>query len=92
VRHEDYLREWATRHVYWLPRHPQTNGKLERFHETLKARFKSSVCTSPESLRATMAEFIESCNYRRYHEGFGNAEHVDVNLGRREQIFKRREE
>jgi transposase InsO family protein len=35
---EDYLRALEIRHIYCAPHHPQTNGKLERFHETLKAR------------------------------------------------------
>src|SRR5713101_3623022 len=33
---EDYLRALSIRHIYCAPRHPQTNGKLEQFHETLK--------------------------------------------------------
>ncbi|MBI3668447.1 MAG: transposase [Acidobacteria bacterium] len=47
------------------PHHPQTNGKLERFHQTLKARVNLLVYTSPEQLRAAMAEFIELYLYRR---------------------------
>jgi putative transposase len=35
---EDYLRALGIRHIYCAPHHPQTNGKIERFHETLKAR------------------------------------------------------
>jgi len=44
------------------PYHPQSNGKLERFHETLKAPLNLLVFTSPEALRAAMAEFIEFYN------------------------------
>ncbi len=44
---EDYLRVLEIRHIYCSPYHPQTNGKLERFHETLKARLNLLVFTSP---------------------------------------------
>ena len=80
------------RHIRCSPHHPQTNGKLERFHETLKARTNLLVCTSPEELRRAIAEFIEFYNQRRYHEGIGNVAPADVYYGRREEILKRREE
>jgi transposase InsO family protein len=89
---EDYRRILAIRHTYCSPYHPQTNGKLERFHEALKARLNLLVFTCPEALRAAMAEFIEFYNYRRYHEGIGNVTPADVYFGRREEILKRRKE
>ena len=39
-----------------------------------------------------MAEFIEFYNYRRYHEGIDNVTPSDVCFGRREELFKRRQE
>lgn len=47
------------RYIYCSPYHPEINGKLERFHETLKARLNLLVFTSPEALRVAMGEFIE---------------------------------
>lgn len=89
---EDYWRTLEIRHVYCSPYHPQTNGKLERFHETLKARLNLVVVTSPEALRAALAEFIEFYKYRRYHEGIDHVTPADVYFGRREEILKRRKE
>ncbi len=89
---EDYLRMLAIRHIRCAPHHPQTNGKIERFHETLKARLNLLIYTSPEQLRAALAEFIEFYNQRRYHEGIGNVTPADVYYGRREEILQRREE
>ena len=89
---EDYLRMLEIRHIRCAPHHPQTNGKIERFHETLKARLNLLVYTSAEQLRAAMSEFIEFYNQRRYHEGIGNVTPTDVYYGRREEILKRREE
>jgi putative transposase len=74
------------------PYHPQTNGKLERFHETLRARLNLLLFTRPEALRAAMGEFIEFYRYQRYHEGIGNVTPADVYFGRREEILKRRKE
>ena len=89
---EDYLRMLQIRHIRYAPHHPQTNGKIERFHETLKARLNLLVYTSAEELRRALAEFIEFYNQRRYHEGISNVTPTDVYYGRREEILKRREE
>jgi putative transposase len=89
---EDYLRILEIRHIYCSPYHPQTNGKLERFHETLKARLNLLVFTSPEALRAARAEFIKFYNHQRYHEGIGNVTPADVYYGRREEILRKRKE
>jgi transposase InsO family protein len=43
------------RHIRCAPHHPQTNGKIERFHETLKARLNLLVYTSAEQLREALA-------------------------------------
>lgn len=89
---EDYLRLQSIAHIRCSPHHPQTNGKLERFHQTLKARLNVLVYTRAEVLRWAMAEFIEYYNQRRYHEGIGNVAPADVYYGRREEILRRRKE
>jgi len=89
---EDYLRMQSIRHIRCSPHHPQTNGKLERFHQTLKTRLNVLVYTSPEALERAMAEFIEYYNQVRYHEGIGNVAPADVYYGRRDQILRRRKE
>lgn len=66
---EDYLRMLAIRHIHCSPNHPQTNGELERIHETRKAQLNLPVYTSPASLRTAREEFIEFYNYSRYHGG-----------------------
>jgi putative transposase len=89
---EEYLRMQSIRHIRCSPHHPQTNGKLERFHQTLKTRLNVLVYSSPEALKRAMAEFIEYYNHRRYHEGIGNVAPADVYYGRRQEILRRREE
>jgi putative transposase len=89
---EEYLRMQAIRHIYCAPHHPQTNGKIERFHETLRARMNLLVYTSPDELSRTMQDFIDYYNHRRYHEAIGNVTPADVYYGRREEILRRRAE
>lgn len=89
---EDDLRMPQIRRIYRSPYRSQTNGRLKRFHETVKARLNLLVFTSPEALRAAMAEFIEYYNYRSDHEGMGNVRPADVEFGRREDILKRRKD
>ena len=89
---EEYLATHQIRHIRCAPHHPQTNGKIERFHQSMKARLNLLVYTSPESLQRAMEEFIEFYNHRRYHEGIGNVFPADVYYGRREEILQRREE
>jgi transposase InsO family protein len=52
-------------HIRCSPHDPQTNGKIERFHETLKARLNLLAYTSLEELRRALAEFIAFYNQRR---------------------------
>jgi putative transposase len=85
---EDYLRMLRIRHIRCAPHHPQTNGEIERFHETLKARLNLLVYTSVEQLQTVPGEFIEFYNQRRYREGIGNVTPTEVYYERREGILK----
>jgi len=87
---EEYLKALEIRHIYCAPHHPQTNGKIERFHETLKQRLNLLIYTSPDRLREAMRAFIDFYNQRRYHEGIGNVTPADVYYGRRDQILEHR--
>src|SRR5208337_3967601 len=63
---EDYLRMQSIHHIRCSPHHPQTNGKLERFQQTLKTWLNVLVYSNPEALKRAMAEFIEYYNQQRY--------------------------
>ena len=90
------LADWMARqdmdHVRGAPRHPKTQGKIERWHQTLKNRVLLENYYLPGALEAAVASFIEHYNHHRYHESLGNLTPADVYLGRAETILQRRKE
>ena len=88
----DYLRLVGIRHILATPYHPQTNGKLERYHQTIKRDVNQAPYELPSDLDAAIASFVSYYNCRRYHMALGNVTPVDVLTGRREQILQRRKE
>ena len=88
----DYLGMVDIRHILAAPFHPQTNGKLERYHQTLKRDVNQLPYELPSDLEAAIGAFVSYYNYRRYHKALGNVTPSDVLRGRREDILRRRRE
>ena len=75
---DEFLRARFMKHIFASPFHPQTNGKLERYHRTAKAKVNVFVHHSLEELVAAMEGFVRYYNYERYHECFGNQRKWDT--------------
>ena len=88
----DYLGMVGIRHILAAPFHPQTNGKLERYHQTLKRDVNQLPYELPSDLEAAIVAFVSYYNYRRYHKALGNVTPSDVLRERREEILRRRRE
>lgn len=89
---EDFLRFHAVKHIRTRAHHPQTNGKIERWHRTAKDEITLIVHTSPDQLWEAISRFVNYYNSERYHEALKNVTPDDVYFGRREGILRRREE
>ncbi|MDD5095495.1 MAG: integrase core domain-containing protein [Dehalococcoidia bacterium] len=74
------------------PFHPQTNGKVERYQQSLKREVNQLPYELPSLLEQAIADFVDYYNYRRYHQALGNVTPADVLYGRREQILQRRKQ
>jgi len=88
----DYLKLVGIRHIIASPYHPQTNGKMERYHRTIKGEINRVPYDMPGELREAIRAFVEYYNYRRYHEGLGNVTPYDVYTGRYLEIIQKRKE
>jgi len=55
-----------------LTLHPQTQGKIERWHQTLKNRILLENYFLPGDLEARIEAFVEHYNHQRYHESLSN--------------------
>lgn len=88
----NYLTEINMGHVRGAPYHPQTQGKIERYHRTMKNVIKLENYFFPDELRAKLAEFVDYYNNKRYHEALGNVTPSDVYFGRAKKIKMQRQE
>ena len=88
---QDALEDQKMDHVRGAPYHPQTQGKIERWHQTLKNRILLENYYLPGDLRLQIDAFVDHYNHRRYHESLQNLTPANVYFGRGQTILKQRE-
>tara|TARA_Y100001970_G_scaffold53322_1_gene67441 strand:- start:35075 stop:36049 length:975 start_codon:yes stop_codon:yes gene_type:complete len=85
-----WLAENGMTHTRGKPYHPMTQGKIERWHRTMKDKILLENYYLPSELESRIGEFINHYNTRRYHESLNNLTPEDVWLGRGETILQQR--
>ena len=87
----EYLEGQGIKHVRSKPYHPQTQGKIERYHRSLKNIIELDNYWQPGELEDQISAFVDYYNNRRYHEALNNLTPADVYFGRGQEILERRE-
>jgi transposase InsO family protein len=87
----DWMDDNRMSHVRGAPYHPQTQGKIERWHQTLKNRILLENYFLPGDLEKQIEAFVEYYNHQRYHESLKNLTPADVYFGRGQSILAKRE-
>jgi transposase InsO family protein len=87
----DYLGERRMAHTRGRPYHPQTQGKIERYHRTMKNVVKLENYYFPWELEAALRDFVAYYNNERYHEALDNVTPADAYFGRRYEVVSERE-
>lgn len=89
---KEYLKKnYNMDQIHGKPLHPQTQGKIERYHRTMKNVVKLDHYYYPSELEAALEKFVQVYNHERYHESLQNLTPADVYYGRGELILKERE-
>ena len=87
---KDWLKENKMTHTRGKPYHPQTQGKIERWHRTLKDRILLDNYYLPGDLERQLQDFITHYNTRRYHESLNNLTPECVFTGQGVAVLKKR--
>ena len=87
----DYLADHGMTHTRGRPYHPQTQGKIERWHRSMKNQILLENYYLPGELKAALQQFVNYYNHERYHESLRNLTPADVFYGREQEILDQRE-
>jgi putative transposase len=89
---KEYLARKEMTHTRGAPYHPMTQGKIERYHRSMKNQVKLNNYYFPEELTAELERFVGYYNNHRYHESLNNVTPADVYFGRARKIEDKRKE
>jgi putative transposase len=87
----DYLKPYHIEQVHGRAHHPQTQGKIERYHRSMKSVVKLNTFFFPWELDQAVADFVAYYNHERYHESLDNVTPADVYFGRQQVVLTQRD-
>jgi putative transposase len=89
---KEFVRLAGMTHVRTSPYDPQSNGKIERWHRTIKSdAIRRSSPSSVDDARKVVADFVDHYNNRRLHSAIGFITPADTLRGRRDEIWAARD-
>lgn len=90
---KEFIRIAGMTHVRTSPYYPQSNGKIEAWHKTLKQQttIRPEQPSSLEKVRRVVAEFVERYNRVRLHSAIGYVAPADKLAGKEEEIWAARD-
>jgi putative transposase len=86
----DYLEANEIRHIRTKPYHPMTQGKIERYHRSMKNIILLDHYYCPSELELRIREWVDYYNNHRYHEAIDNVTPADKYYGKDKQILIKR--
>jgi len=86
----EFLAAWQIEHIHGAPYHPMTQGKIERWHRSMKNVIKLENYYSPGELERAIADWVHYYNHNRYHESLENVTPADVFYGREKEVLLER--
>ena len=87
----NFLKLHQLQHIRGAPYHPQTQGKIERYHRSMKSIVKLDLYYTPTQLEQGIASFVDYYNHHRYHESLDNVTPADMYSGRAKEVLKQRD-
>jgi len=87
---KEFIKEREMEHIRGKPNHPQTQGKIERYHRSMKNIIKLDNYYLPGELKERLEEFVDYYNNRRYHESLDNLTPATVYFGLDKKILENR--
>ena len=88
---QNLSKKYNIKHIHGKPLHPQTQGKIERYHRSMKNVIKLNHYFCPSELEKAIKQWVDYYNERRFHESLDNLTPREVYLGQGEKIKKIRE-
>jgi len=88
---KSYLEKQGMAHTRKAPYHPMTQGKIERYHRSMKKIVKLQNYYFPWELEQELSRFVDYYNNHRYHESLNNVTTADVYFGRYREIITKRD-
>jgi putative transposase len=89
---KEFIRQAGLTHVRTSPYYPQSNGKLERYHRTVKGTcLRPGSFADADEVRRALVKFVEHYNEVRLHSALGYITPADKLAGREQEIHDARD-